>query len=317
MTPKEIDKAEGPGRRWQRERRLAVLLLLIAPALFASNMLTARAVADSIPPIALAFWRWTITGTILLPAVAMTLWHSRALLRSEWFDLLVLGALGMGVCGAFVYIGASTTTAINIGLIYAASPILIVSMARIFWRESLSPLQGFGVAISLAGVIVVISRGKSAALLGLDFSAGDLWILAAMVGWALYSVLLRYRPSKLGLMTRFAAITLGGVIVLLPFTLWEGLTSGWPRLDSTTIATVLFLACVASLGAYLAYAQVQRVLGAGPTSLIMYLVPLYNSVLAFLLLGEQLELYHLVGAALVFPGLYLTTRSPRPPRSTT
>lgn len=300
----------GPGRRWLEERRLAYILLLIAPALFASNMLTAKAVADSIPPVALAFWRWTTTCAILLPLVGRTLWYSRAALRAEWLDLLVLGALGMGVCGAFVYIGADTTTAINIGLIYAASPILIVLMARVFWRESLSPLQGLGVAISLAGVVVVISQGQAALLLDLDFTTGDLWIVAATTGWALYSVLLRYRPSRLGLMPRFAVIALGGVAVLLPFAFWEGLTDGWPRLDGTTAITVLFLACVASFGAYLAYARVQKVLGAGPTSLIMYLIPLYNGVLAYLLLGETLEFYHLIGAALVFPGLYLTTRRP-------
>ncbi len=297
------------------ERRIAFILLFIAPALFASNMLVARATADSVPPVALAFWRWAIALAILLPFTGRALWRDRAALRREWPDLLVLGALGMGVCGAFVYIGADTTTATNIGLIYAASPILIVVLARIGYREPLSALQGLGVAISLVGVLIIVVRGDIAVLSSLGFTAGDLWILAATTGWAVYAVLLRHRPSDLAPMTRFAAITAGGVLILLPFHVGEALAGEVPALDWTTLLTFLFLALVPALGAYQAYGRIQRSLGAGPTSLLMYLIPLYNSVLASLLLGERLEPYHFFGALLVLPGIYLATR--RAPASRT
>ncbi len=145
-------------------------------------------------------------------------------------------------------------------------------------------------------------------LLGLRFTVGDLWVIAAMLAWALYSVLLRHRPSALPLMARLAAITAGGVAVLLPFTLTEALASGPPALNRTTVLSVLFLAVVASFGAYQAYARIQRVLGAGPAGLLIYLVPIYNGLLATLLLGERLHLYHLAGAALVLPGIFLATR---------
>ena len=309
-------EAREADRAATRSRQIAMVLLFVAPALFASNMLTARATHDFIPPVALAFWRWSVTLMLLLPLTAAALLRARSVLAREWPDLLVLGGLGMGVCGAFVYIGADTTTATNIGLIYAASPILIVVMARLFYGEVLGPRQLVGVALSLAGVVAVICRGDLAVLLGLRFTVGDLWIVAAMVGWALYSILLRHRPSALPLMVRFAAITTGGVLVLLPFTLAEAWSGELPSLDGRTIGAVLFLAVVASLGAYLAYARIQAVLGAGPAGLLMYLIPLYNGLLAFLLLGERLELYHLAGAALVLPGIYLATRrSPRSPRN--
>src|SRR3546814_1588308 len=90
-------------------------------------MLVARATHDLFPPVALAFWRWTATLALLLPFTAAALWRHRYDVLREWRDILVLGALGMGVCGAFVYIAADTTSATNIGLIYAASPILIRS----------------------------------------------------------------------------------------------------------------------------------------------------------------------------------------------
>lgn len=292
-------------------RRLALVLLLIAPVLFASNMLIARATADLVPPVALAFWRWTITLAIALPFTFGPLWQARAALGREWAQFLVLGALGMGVCGAFVYIGADTTTATNIGLIYASSPILIIILACAFGGERLSPLQGVGIVLSLTGVLVVISRGNLDALLGLRFTEGDLWIVASALGWAIYSVLLKFWRSTLPLMARFAATVACGVIVLLPAMIWEGTTQGWATFNKETVASVLFLALVASFGAYQVYALIQRSLGAGLTSLVLYLSPIYTGVLAYLLLGEVLQPYHLLGAVLVLSGIYFATRKPK------
>ena len=291
-------------------RQAAMLLLFIAPALFATNMLVARATHDIVPPVALAFWRWTVTFLLLLPFAGAALWRERRIVLNEWRDLLVLGALGMGVCGAFVYIGADTTSATNIGLIYAASPILIVLCGSLGYHEHLTRRQWLGVAVSFLGMLAIVCRGDLSVLIGLQFVVGDLWILAAMIGWAFYSVFLRYRPSKLSLMVRFTAIVGGGVLVLLPFTLAEAAWGDVMTLDRETVGAVLLLAVVASFGAYQVYGWLQQVLGAGPTSLLMYLIPLYNGVLAFILLDERLELYHLIGAALVLPGIYLATRTP-------
>lgn len=289
------------------ERQVAIALLFVAPALFASNMLVARATAELMPPVALAFWRWAFALAILLPFTAAALWRQREALRREWRDLIVLGALGMGVCGAFVYIGADTTTATNIGLIYAAAPILIVVVARLGYGEPLSRRQAVGVAVCLAGVVAIVCRGELSVLLGLRFAVGDLWIMASAAGWGLYAVLLRHRPTALAPMARFAAIMAGGVLVLLPFHIGEALAGALPPFAWQSLAIFLFLALVPALGAYQAYARIQRSLGAGPTSLLMYLIPLYNGVLAYVLLGERLELYHLIGAALVLPGIYLAT----------
>lgn len=277
-------------------------------------MLTARAVADIIPPAALAFWRWIGAFLLLLPFCAGALWRGRGAVRREWPDLLVLGALGMGVCGAVVYLGAQTTTATNIGLIYASSPVLIILIARLFYGERLSPRQLGGVALCLAGVLAVVARGDPATLLGLRFSLGDLLILAAALSWAIYSVLLRHRPSAFDPTARLAAITLGGIAVLAPFTLWEGLALGTPSLSWHTLGVIALLALVPGFAAYRAYGHVQDTLGSGPTGLIMYLIPLYNGVLAWLLLGESLHTYHLAGALLVLPGIFLATRPAAAPR---
>jgi drug/metabolite transporter (DMT)-like permease len=287
-------------------------LLFLAPSLFASNMLIARATADLVPPVALAFWRWAVTLAIVLPMTAVPLWRSRRALAREWLQFLVLGALGMGVCGAFVYIGADTASATNIGLIYASSPIMIIVLASLFGHERLNARQGLGILFSLIGVLTVISRGDLDALLALRFTEGDLWIITSAFAWAVYSLLLRYWRSSLPPMARFAATVACGVFVLAPAALWEGLNVGWPVLNKETVGAVLFLAVFASFAAYQVYAMIQRSLGAGLASLMLYLSPIYLAILAFLLLGETLKPYHYVGAALVLPGIYLATRRPKP-----
>lgn len=294
-----------------RLERLASILLFVTPVFFCTNMLVAKATADLIPPVHLALLRWSATVLLLLPLVGGRLWVRRAAIVREWKDLLVLGALGMGVCGAFVYIGADTTSATNIGLIYSASPVLIILLAALVYGEAVTARQIGGVVCSLAGVLIIVCRGDPDVLLSLSFTAGDLWILAAMAGWAVYSVLLRHRPSEMGLSTRFAAIAIAGILVLAPFTVWEAAQGHTPVWGWELLGWVALLAVVASFGAYQLHAFVQKTLGAGRTSLLMYLIPVYNAGLAWLLLDERPETYHWIGAALVLPGLMLATARKR------
>ena len=289
------------------ERR-AYALMAVTPAMFAANMLTARATAGEFPPIALAFWRWLAAFALLAALGPQRPTDQRRALLAEWRDLLVLGALGMGVCGAFVYLGAATTTATNIGLIYACSPVLIILLGRAVGGEAMSARQALGVAICLAGVVTIIARGDLAALLALRFTAGDLWIAGAALGWAVYTLLLRHRPSRAAPQLRFAAIMLAGVLVLLPFTIAEALLVGPPAWHWRTVGWVALLALVPGLGAYQSYDRIQRTLGPARAGLLLYLIPVYNGALAWLLLGERLQAFHVAGAALVLPGLWLATR---------
>jgi drug/metabolite transporter (DMT)-like permease len=254
--------------------RLAYLLLLLAPALFASNMLAARWVEGTIPPVAMAFWRWSLTFLLLLPLVGRALWRARMAALREAPHLIVLGGLGMGICGAPVYIGAETTSATNIGLLYAGSPVMIVLLGWAISGARISRTQVVGIGLCLLGVMLVLLRGEVGSLAAVEFSVGDFWILAAVCSWSLYSVLLKYWPSRLPLTVRFAAIVLGGVIATAPFYAAE-LAAG-ERIPATApaLGLILFLALSPGLGAYLAYGKLVAELGPERTSVHIYLVPL-------------------------------------------
>ena len=287
---------------------LARVLLFVTPSFFASNMLIARATADLVPPVALAFGRWALALAILLALLGPSVWRARRAIAGEAAELALLGALGMGVCGAFVYIGADSTTATNIGMIYATSPVMIILLARAFYGERLTPGRWLGVFLALAGMMAIVFRGRVETLLTLDLTQGDLWIMASAFSWALYSILLKHRPTRLEPKVRFAAIMLFGTLVLAPFTLLEALLFEAPEINAVSVGAVVFLALVPALGAYGSYGYVQRHLGASKTGLMLYLSPVYTAVLAYFLLAEALQGYHLLGAALVLPGLWLATR---------
>lgn len=289
-------------------RRLAWFLLLLSPGLFSVNMLAAR-YATFVPPNALALGRWLVVALALLPFVWPRLIANRRAIAREWPDLLLLGALGMWVCGAFVYIGGRTTPALNIGLIYAASPVLVVVLGRMLHAEPLGPGRVAGVALCLAGVAAVFAKGHAANLLAVQFTAGDLWIATASACWGVYSVLLKHRPSALDPITRLCAIAFAGSLVLVPFTVGEALLWDGPQLDDwRTWAAWLVLGLVPGVGAYGAYSYCIRELGPSRTSVSMYLGPLYVGVLAWVALGEMPRWYHLLGTLLVLPGLFLATR---------
>jgi drug/metabolite transporter (DMT)-like permease len=289
-------------------RRLAWILLLLSPALFSVNMLAAR-YAVFVPPNALALGRWIFVVLMLLPFVWKRLFAQRDVVAREWPDLLLFGALGMWICGAWVYIGAHTVPALNIGLIYAASPVLVVVLGRVVDKEPLSPARLAGIALCLAGVAAVFAKGQLGNLLAVRFTAGDLWIAAGSASWGLYSVLLKHRPSRLDATTRLCAISIAGCVILVPFTIGEGVLWGWPDLsDGRLWAAWLVMAAVPGVLAYTAYSFCVHELGPSRTSISLYLGPPYVGLMAWAALGERPQWHHLVGIALILPGLFLATR---------
>jgi drug/metabolite transporter (DMT)-like permease len=290
--------------------RLARSLIFVAPALWSVNYLAARWAPGVIAPHMLALTRWALAVLLLAAFCWRELRDKRHLIRAEAGHFIVLGALGMWVCGAFVYIGGRSTQAVNIGLLYAAAPVFIALASALWLRERFSAAQGLGVALALAGVLHIVFKGDWAAALRIGVNPGDLWIGVAVLCWTAYSLLLRAWPSAFGSLARLTLIGCGGVLVLIPFTIWEALFWLPSTLSWQSAGLVLAVALLPGAAAYAAYSFMQRVLGAARAGVVLYLGPLYSAAIGWAVLGESIEGFHALGAALILPGIWLSTQRP-------
>ncbi len=291
-------------------QRFAFILLLLTPALWSVNYLVARMAPGEIAPHMLALGRWALAACVLGVFAWSELREKRHLIRKNAWHYLVLGALGMWVCGAWVYIGARSTSATNIALIYSLSPVFIVLCASIWLHEKLRSVQWLGIALAMIGLVHVVIKGQWGDLLLVRFVTGDLWILACAFSWAGYALLMKRWPTDFSPLARLVLIALGGCIVLLPFTIAEAY-SGLPLTQTQwgwkSFALITASGLLPGALAYWAYGAAQKTLGAARTAMALYMGPLYGGLLGWAVLGEPIRAYHLAGAALILPGLYLAS----------
>lgn len=288
--------------------------LMLLPGLFwAGNAIVARSVTADVPPVALAFWRWAVAALVILPFAWPYLARDLPRMRERWPIMLLLTALGISVFNTFLYIAAHTTTAINIVMLQTAMPIVVVLATFLIFRDAVTGRQAAGIAASLAGTLTLISRGHPEALLSLDFKPGDLWMLAAVVCYAVYTTLLRLRPAVHGLSFAFASFA-AGALLLLPFYVGETILVRAFPVTAGSLLALGYVAVFASVLAYVAFNRTVELLGANVAGLTVHLIPVFGVVLAVLLLDERVHAYHGAGIALIAFGLWLATRKPTAPK---
>ncbi len=286
----------------------ALILLWVVPALWTVNYIVARKAPGIIGPHLLALGRWGLAALVLVVLARSELWAQRANIAKAWWQYLILGALGMLICGAWVYQGARSTQAMNIALIYAASPVLISLGSVWMLKDSINKRQIAGVCLALLGVVHVVVKGQWTALSNVQFVVGDLWIVAATIAWAGYALLQKKWPSPLSATARLAAICLGGIVSLLPFSIWELFQPDLTVWGAQAFWLIVIAGLVPGLGAYWIYGWAQKILCASRTAVALYLGPLYAAFMTWAFLGEAPGWHHLFGGLLILPGVFLVMK---------
>jgi len=288
---------------------LPFLLLFIQPVFMASNLVVARGGIEYIPPISLAFWRWVFVFLILLPFTYFSLKKNYTIIKKEYQKLFFLGAMGCGVCGAFPFLAGETTSVANMGIIYTSSPIFIILISGIFFNEKINLMKIIGLISCLVGVFIIIIKGDLNLLMNLNFTIGDLWMLAAAIGWALYSIYLFYWKTNLPIFQRFTLIAFFGVVSLFPFYITEEIIFERTLFNSDFFIWVIFAAVSPGIIAFTLYTHVQKTLGASLTGFTLYIFTIYAAIYGFIFFDEKLEPYHYAGTLLVFFGVYLAKKN--------
>lgn len=289
-------------------RLSAFLLLALANLLWSGNWIAGRALRDAFDPVTLNISRWVIAVLVLAPFALPALRGKGALIRRNAGVLLLLSLTGIALFHSLVYLGLRSTTAVNAVLINSSIPLFILICSWVMERERASLRQVSGMLVSLAGILVILSRGRPGALLELELQAGDAWILLAMPVWGIYSVLLKRRPLELGGVAFLFVIALAAVLMLAPLAALFAVQAA-PKIPAPVEALgVLYIGLAASVLAYICWNRGVAAVGANAAGFTVHLLPAFGTVLAILFLGETFAGFHAAGIATILAGVVLATR---------
>ena len=284
------------------------LLLILTVLFWSGNMVVGRGIRGDVPPLAMAFWRWFIAFALILPLALPHLKSQWPLLKSGWKPLTVLGLLGIGGYNTFAYIALQDTSATNANLLNSFVPIATIAISWAFLGKHLRPVESAGVVISLCGAMTIVSRGDVAVLAHLNLNVGDIWMLIAVLDWAIYTVALAWRPAGVHPMLMLGATTVIGLCALGPAYAWELSQGRTMNIHLGSLSALAYVGIFPSFLGYIFYNKGVAEVGASKASLFIHLMPVFGTLLSFVFLGEVPFWYHYFGIGLIFTGIWLTTK---------
>jgi drug/metabolite transporter (DMT)-like permease len=284
------------------------LVLAVAPLCWAGNIVLARGMAELIPPVAFAFWRWSLACVLILPLALRPLALDWPEIVRRWKILLLLAVLGISSFNTLLYTAVHTTTAINGALIQTTMPAVIVLLSRLLYRERVTRRQTAGVLFCFLGACLIVLRGELRTLIGLNFVQGDLLMVIAVICYGAYSAMLRRRPA-IHPLSFLAATFFLGAAGLLPQYLGEAAAVGGFSLSREVGLSILFVAVFPSIVAYFSWNRGVERVGPNRAGVFINLIPVFASLLSVWLLAESIHPFHAAGMVLIAGGMGLFYRA--------
>jgi len=282
---------------------IGTMFALGATTLWSGTFLVARLAVGEISPLTLGFSRWFVAAIILIAIAFPKMKKEWPLVKSYLPNLLVGSFFGVAAYSPLTYFAAKTSTALNLSLISITFPIFIVIFLACMGTKQAANTW-IGSIIALLGSIYLVSNGNLDQFLNMQFAVGDLLMLTAAVGFAIYTILLRNPPKGLSPLVIVSYMGVFGITMLLPVVIWESTLPDFVfNLNSAVIFSIVFSALGASIGAFFCWNQ--AIVKAGPelAGLIYYTVPLFGGLLGFIFLGESVAAVHFVSGALIIGGI--------------
>ena len=287
---------------------MGLTLALTATVVWSGNFVIARALHDSVPPVQTAFWRWIVALLAVAPLAIPQVRRQWPVIRRHLPFLAAAALLGVTLFNTLIYQAGRSTSATNMAMIAAASPVMIALfdlVGRRGGREKLGVRRTAGMAIALLGVVTLVGKGSPAAVLRLDFATGDLWMLAATAAFAGYSALLRRRPDGIsGLSFLFMTFALGAAMLLPAYGVSLAVEGGFD-LTASTVGPLLYIGVLSSAVAYFTWNKAIALVGAARAGVVYYLQPVCVALLSAAVLGEGVGVVQVLCMGLIVAGVAL------------
>ena len=287
----------------------AYIFLILCTFFWAGNFIVGKvATLFEIPPFTLNFYRWLIAFLILFPFTYKKIFEGFDEIKKKILPLSIMGFTSITIFNSIIYYSLNFTQVLNGVLMISTIPVLIIFFSSFFTNERIKFTQITGVAISLFGVLIIITKLEINKLLSLSLNRGDLWILVAMISWATYSIMVKEKKINLSPFALLETLIFIGLLFLIPFYLYEIFSERYLLINIPVILTIGYVVLFAGIGAYIFWIGAIQLIGPSRSGIFLHLIPVFSSLMAIFLLGERLANFHIVGAALIILGIFLSTK---------
>jgi drug/metabolite transporter (DMT)-like permease len=287
----------------------AYLMLILCAFFWSGNFIVGKfATLYEVPPLTLNFFRWLIVWIILIPFTFRDILKNIKVIKKNFYSILLMSITSISVFNSVVYYSLNFTQVLNGALMISIIPVLIVFISFIFKTEKINFSQIFGLLLSIIGVLTIITRLDFAKLINLDLNKGDLWLLVAMLSWAIYSTMLTTHKTGLKYLSFMTAIVSIGLIFLFPQFLFELSNHQVIKFNIPVILITGYVIFFAGLGSYILWNKAVVIVGPNKAGIFLHLMPVFSSFMAIFLLNEKLMTFHIIGAIIIIVGIYLSSK---------
>jgi drug/metabolite transporter (DMT)-like permease len=287
----------------------AYLMLILCAFFWSGNFIVGKfATLYEVPPLTLNFFRWLIVWVILIPFTFRDIFKNIKVIKKNFYPILLMSITSISIFNSVVYYSLNFTQVLNGALMISIIPVLIVFISFIFKTEKINFSQIFGLLLSITGVLTIITRLDFSKLINLDLNKGDLWLLVAMLSWAIYSTMLITHKTGLKYLSFMTAIVSIGLIFLFPQFLFELSNHQVIKFNIPFILITSYVVFFAGLGSYILWNKAVVIVGPNKAGIFLHLMPVFSSFMAIFLLNEKLMNFHIIGAIIIIIGIYLSSK---------
>ena len=287
----------------------AYIFLIFATLFWSGNFIVGKAASlYEIPPFTLNFYRWTFAWLILAPFTLKEIFQKIEHILENLKLILILGITSITIFNSIVYYSLNFTQVINGVLMISTIPVMIIFFSWVFKIEKTNYYQILGVIFSLSGVVVIVTKADLDILLNLNFNKGDLWMVVAMLSWAMYSALLRKKKLELSQISLLQTIISAGLILLLPAYLIEMSLGYRLNVHLPFILTLSYVVLFPGLASFFFWIKGISIIGSNRSGIFLHLMPIFSTVMAIQIFKEEFMAFHFIGAVLIITGVVLSSK---------
>ena len=288
---------------------IASIYLFFTTLFWAGNFIVGKTASlNEIPPISLNFYRWLIAWFILLPFTYKELIEKKEYIIKNIGIFIILGITAVSIFNSALFYSLKFTQVITGVLMISVVPVMIIFFSALLKIAKTNIFQIFGVALSLTGVVLIITKADIEILKELDFNRGDLTMLIAMFSWSIYSALLKKKKYELSQITLLQVVIGFGVIILIPFYFIDINIGNEIKFDIPFFLILTYVVLFPGLISFFLWIKGVGLIGANRAGIYLHLMPILGAIMAMIIFGEKILFYHFVGAVFIIAGIVLSNK---------